>query len=253
MTQTVSADGAYRGPMTRALALAVALVVAALVGAGDGAAVQEQNPKLFGTVGPGFNISLRDAQGNQVTKLDPGTYVIEVEDLSDLHTFHLSGPGVDERTQVEFMGKVTWTVTFSDGTYLYRCDVHPTEMRGTFASGNAPAPTPTPTPKPQPPPPGVTAKTRLQLTSGPGEVITLKTRAGKAFKTMKVGTYTMVVRDRSRAHNAHVVAPGFNKKTTVPYTGSQTWKVALKRAGTLRFLCDVHASVGMKGSAKIVK
>ena len=51
--------------MTRAAALAVALAVAALLGAADGAAVQVQNPKLFGTVGPDFEISFRDAQGGR--------------------------------------------------------------------------------------------------------------------------------------------------------------------------------------------
>ena len=63
--------------MTRVLGLVIALLVAALLGATDGAAVQAQNPKLFGSVGQG--IVLRDAQGNRVTKLDPGTYDIEVE------------------------------------------------------------------------------------------------------------------------------------------------------------------------------
>jgi len=79
--------------LTRAAAFVVALVVAALLGAADGAAVQAQNPKLFGTVGPEFEISFRDAQGNKVTKLDPGTYDVQVRDLADVHTFHLQGPG----------------------------------------------------------------------------------------------------------------------------------------------------------------
>jgi len=100
----------------------------------------------------------------------------------------------------------------------------------------------------------VTATTKLVLTSGPAFVITLKTARGKAVKTMKRGTYTMVVRDRSRVHNAHVAAPGFNRKTSpLTYKGSQTWKVKLKKTGTLRFLCDPHARGGMKGSAKIVR
>ena len=99
--------------MIRVAALATALVVAALLGAADGAAVQAQTPKLFGTVGPEFEISFRDAQGDRVTKLEPGTYDVQVRDLSDFHTFHLEGPGVDERTEVEFTGTVNWTVTFS--------------------------------------------------------------------------------------------------------------------------------------------
>jgi len=98
----------------------------------------------------------------------------------------------------------------------------------------------------------ITAKTRLVLTTGPGFSITLKTTAGKAVKSMKVGTYTVTVRDRSSMHNAHVVAPGYNRKTTVSFVGTQTWKVKLAQAGTLRFLCDPHASF-MKGSAKVVR
>lgn len=100
--------------------------------------------------------------------------------------------------------------------------------------------------------PVVTAKTKLVLTTGPGFSITLKTAAGKAFKSMKTGTYTVTVRDRSSIHNAHVVAPGYNRKTIVPSVGTQTWKVKLAKVGTLRFLCDPHAS-SMKGSATVVR
>ncbi|MBM2821667.1 MAG: hypothetical protein HW413_413 [Thermoleophilia bacterium] len=235
--------------MTRVIGIVAALLVAGLLGAADGAAVRAQNPKLFGSVGEG--IVLRDAQGNRVTRLDPGTYDIEVKDQSDFHTFHLEGPGVSERTEVEFTGTVKWTVTLKDGNYIYYCDVHPISLRGAFVVGNPPT---TPPPTTPPSSGAITAKTKLVLTAGPAQVITLKTSAGKAVKTMKRGTYTMVVRDRSRIHNAHVIAPGFNRKTTpLTYTGTQTWKVKLARTGTLRFLCDVHSLVGMKGSAKIVR
>ena len=89
---------------------------------------------------------------------------------------------------------------------------------------------------------------------GAGLRITLKTATGKTVKSMKRGTYQVVVRDRSRIHNAHVVAPGFDRRTwPLTYTGTQTWKVKLARTGTLRFLCDPHALAGMKGSAKIVR
>jgi plastocyanin len=146
------------------------------------------------------------------------------------------------------MGTESWTVTLTDGTYRYHCDPHSTLMRGSFTVGVVPPPPPTP-----PPPSIVTAKTKLALTSGPGFTITLKTAAGKTFKSMKRGVYTVVVRDRSRVHNAHVVAPRFNRKTSpLTYTGTQTWKVKLGKAGKLRFLCDPHSLTGMKGSAKIV-
>lgn len=233
--------------MIRVVALTVAAVAAAaLLGATDGAAVQAQNPKLFGSVGPDFEIVLRDAQGSRVTQLDPGTYDIEVKDQSVEHNFHLEGPGVDELTQVDSTGTVSWTVTFKDGKYTFRCDPHPS-LASTFTAG-----TPISATTPQASP-VVTPKSKLVLTTGPSFVITLKTSAGKAVKTMKRGTYTVSVRDRSRIHNAHVVAPGFNKMTTLPFVGQQTWKVALKRTGTLRFLCDPHASSGMRGSAKIVR
>ncbi len=229
--------------MIRAAALAVALAVAAFIGAANGAAVSTQNPKLFGTVGPEFSINLRDAQGNRVTKLDPGAYDIEVEDLADLHSFHLEGPGVDRRTAVEFTGTVNWTVTFTDGKYTYHCDPHP-GLAGTFTAGNPPPPPPTGV---------VTAKTKLVLTAGPAEVITLTTSAGKPVKTMKRGTYTVTVRDRGRIHDAHLVAPGYNRTTTpLTYVGTQVWKVKLAKVGTLRFYCDPHRLTGMRGSAKIV-
>lgn len=235
--------------MTRISVLAAALLMAALLAAAGGDAAPAQSSKLHAKVGPGFTIALTNDAGARVTRLDPGTYEIEVEDESEEHNFHLQGPGVDRMTGVGQVGKELWTVTFVEGRYTYVCDPHGQSLRGSFNVGD-PAP-------PPPPPPttsgAITSKTKLQLTSGPGFVITLKTRAGKAVKAMKRGTYTMVVRDRGRTHNAHVVAPGFNRKTTpLTYTGTQTWKVSLRKVGTLRFLCDPHARGGMKGSAKIV-
>jgi plastocyanin len=229
----------------RAVALAVgALVVASVLGAADGSGAPAQNPELVGTVGPSFSIILRDAEGNRVSKLDPGTYDIRIEDLSEEHNFHLVGPGVDKETGVGSTGTTTWTVTFKDGVYRYFCDPHPSLMRGSFTVGNPPA---------TPPPGTVTAKTKLVLTSGPGLSITLRTAAGKAVKALTLGTYTLVVRDRAKSHNAHVVAPGFNRKTTVPFVGTQTWKAKLAKTGTFRFFCDPHRTAGMRGSTRIVK
>ena len=232
--------------MRAAVALATLAVAVVLLGAADGAASPAQAPILLGEVGPGFEISLRNAQGARVTQLDPGTYVVRVEDKSDFHSFHLEGPGVDEQTDVAFTGTMEWTVTFRDGRYRYHCDPHPT-LAGTFTVG---------TPQTTPPPSGaapITAKTRVVLTAGPSQRITLRTASGKVVRTMRVGTYSLTVRDRSRSHNAHVIAPGYNRKTTVAFVGTQRWRMRLARAGTLRFLCDPHASAGMRGSAKIVR
>jgi plastocyanin len=231
--------------VTRVAVLAVGIVVAALLGVGDGAAVQAQNPKLVANVGPDMQISLRTAAGAAVTKLDPGTYDIEVTDQSEFHNFELVGPGVTRLTGIESTGTVTWTVTFGNGTYRFQCGVHSSTMRGTFTAGTV-----------QQSPPGktITAKTKLVLTSGPTELITLKTAAGAVVKQMKVGTYTVTVRDRGATHNARLRGPGYNRVTKpLSYRGTQKWTVALKKTGSLRFLCDPHAITGMKGSAKIVR
>ncbi len=122
--------------MSRAAALACAIAAASLVGAVGGSAAPVQASQLFATVGPGFTINLRDASGARVSKLDPGAYVIEVDDLSEEHNFHLSGPGVNRATEIGDTGKVTWNVTFTDGTYRYVCDPHSGMMNGSFTVGN---------------------------------------------------------------------------------------------------------------------
>jgi plastocyanin len=232
------------------LAVVLACLVAAASLAGGGGAAPAQNTKLFAVVGPEFTIVLRDSSGARVTRLDPGTYDIEVRDLSDEHNFHLTGPGVNRTTDVVETGTFNWTVTFTDGTYRYVCDPHVGSMSGSFTVGTGGATTP--------PPSGgggggaITAGTRLTLTSGPGFAISLRTASGRAVTAMRRGTYTVVVRDRSRIHNARLRAPGYNRATTVPFVGRQTWRVRLTRTGTLRFLCDPHAAQ-MKGSARIVR
>lgn len=96
---------------------------------------------------------------------------------------------------------------------------------------------------------GNAAAPKLSGVTGPGFTITLK-NGGTLVKTLKAGTYTMVVSDKSSAHNFHLIGPGVNKTTSVPFTGTQTWTVKLK-AGKYTYQCDVHASLGMKGSFKV--
>ena len=87
---------------------------------------------LTASVGPGFDISLTDADGAAVSTLSPGQYTIEVNDQSDIHNFHLTGPGVDEMTDVGSTGTETWTVTFEAGSYHFQCDPHSSTMNGDF-------------------------------------------------------------------------------------------------------------------------
>jgi hypothetical protein len=84
-------------------------------------------PTLSATVGPGSTITLKSAKGGRVTTLDAGRYRIVVDDRSRTESFHLTGPGVDERTGIRFRGRVTWTVDLGVAapygtTFLYRSD-----------------------------------------------------------------------------------------------------------------------------------
>jgi len=224
--------------------LAAVAAAAAFVLVPVGASSVSANPELLGTVGPGFVIRLTHPDGSLVTKVDPGTYDIVVRDLSVEHNFHLSGPGVDQFTQVEDTVNTTWTVTFVEGRYRYVCDPHSTMMRGEFVAGNPPpepAPDPTPTPVP--------AAKKLLLTVGPTAAITLRNAAGKLLRGVKAGSYTIVVRDRSKVHNAHLVGKGVNRKSGLAATGTLTWKVKLS-AGLLRFFSD-RSPKTVKGSIKV--
>jgi plastocyanin len=108
-----------------AAAAAAALAVAA--------PSQAVTPKLTGTVGPGFTITLKKA-GKTVKTLKAGRYTITVSDKSNIHNFHLTGPGLNkEITTVSFVGTKTVTVILRKGkTYKFVCDPHATTMKGSF-------------------------------------------------------------------------------------------------------------------------
>ena len=78
-----------------------------------------------------FKITLMDGAGAEVTTLPAGDYTVKVKDLSKIHNFHLTGTGVEETTTVPEVADVTWTVTFTAGTYTFKCDPH-AKMTGTF-------------------------------------------------------------------------------------------------------------------------
>lgn len=213
------------------IALGGAGAVAALVLAGGAGA---QSPTLFGVVGPGFSIRLTDASGAQVKHLDPGAYTIEVKDQSDLHNFHLSGPGVAQATDIEQVGTVTWDVTFADGSYRFQCDAHPTTMFGTFTVGTAPPP---------PTKPPVAKPVQLVGSVGPGKRIAL-TRAGARVTSVKAGPVVLVVHDRSATDNFRLSGPGVSRATSKPGRATATWRLTLRR-GLYVYRSD--ASAGLKG------
>lgn len=87
-------------------------------------------PVLTGTVGTtadpdAFEITLTDEAGKPVETLPAGAYQIEVEDLSEIHNFHLEGGGVDESTSVREVVDTTFDVTLEPGNYRFVCDPHP--------------------------------------------------------------------------------------------------------------------------------
>ena len=195
--------------MFRTLLIGIVAVVAVSIPA---AATGEPNVTLTAVVGPGFNISLKNADGTGVSHLDPGSYDVTVTDNSIEHNFHLSGPGVDQKTDVEGMGTVNWTVTITDGTYTFICDAHPTQMKGSFTAGNVPPP---------PPPAGklsgrVTTKA-ISLTNG-----------GSKVRSLTAKKYKITVSDTSKTQNFHLTGPGLNKKTGIAAKAKATWTVTLK-------------------------
>ena len=99
--------------LTGAVALALALPALAAT------------PVFKGNDGPGFTIKM-------VTKpTKAGAIKLVIADKSNVHNFHLTGPGVNVKTTVAFVGTKTFNVTLKKGTYKFICDPHPF-MKGSF-------------------------------------------------------------------------------------------------------------------------
>ena len=82
-------------------------------------------PVFKGTVGPGFTIKMT----TKPTKA--GKIKLVINDRSNAHNFHLTGPGVNVKTSVSAIGTKTFTITLKKGTYKFICDPHPF-MKGSF-------------------------------------------------------------------------------------------------------------------------
>jgi hypothetical protein len=107
------------------------VALAAIIAALSASSALAATPKLNGTTGPGFTITLKKGS-TKVTKLKAGKYKIVIADKSSIHNFHLKGPGVDKKTSVGGTGTTTWTVTLKKGKYTFVCDPHATIMKGSF-------------------------------------------------------------------------------------------------------------------------
>ena len=123
-----------------------AVLAVLLLAAGCGGSSEEEPeatraadaPTLRGMVGTedspdAFEISLVDEDGEPVTTLPAGEYNIEVNDLSGVHNFDLSGGdgAVAEKTSPTEKVETTWVVDLEPGEYRYICDPHPS-MNGSF-------------------------------------------------------------------------------------------------------------------------
>lgn len=172
------------------------------------AAASAPTVTLTGVAGPEMTITLRNADGSAVTHLDPGAYDVSIDDRSILHNYHLFGPGVEQRTDIETIGMVSWTIQLTDGTYNFRCDAHVTTMKGSFTAGNVP------------PPPPPTTKLNGKVTA---RTISLKSAAGAKVRSLVEGKHRVAVNDSSNAQNFHLSGPGVNKKTGVKAKTKAAW------------------------------
>ena len=152
--------------------------------------------RLIGTDGPGFTITMSKKT------VRAGTYKIVIRDRSSIHNFHLTGPGVNKKTGVAAIGTTTWTVRAKEGHIQIR--LRPATSCGRVLK--------------------VLLYSKKAYRHGrPGFTITM------SKKTVRAGTYKIVIRDRSSIHNFHLTGPGVNKKTDVAAIGTTTWTVKLKK------------------------
>jgi len=132
------------------LALPVGLAFAALAAAGCGDGNDEGStttstadiPRLIATVGSlddpdAYEINLTTEEGEKVTTVLPsGEYLLEIDDRSTIHSFHLAArqTGVDLATEIAGTGERATVVMLQEPeAYIYFCDAHPARMEVTFS------------------------------------------------------------------------------------------------------------------------
>lgn len=109
--------------------------------AGDGASTTAAGDAGTTTAPAGATLDLeaeKIAFSTGTLTAAPGEVTIRFanKDAGIPHNLHVTGAGVDEKTEVE-QGPHTasLTVTLAAGTYRYVCDVHPTQMTGELRVG----------------------------------------------------------------------------------------------------------------------
>jgi plastocyanin len=111
-------------------ATTAALAIAAIALAGT---AMPKNKALNGSVGPGFVIGMTNAAGKKLVTTKAGTYDLTIQDKSTIHNFHLTGPGINKAlTTIGFTGTKKVTVKLKVGKYIFLCDPHALDLKGSF-------------------------------------------------------------------------------------------------------------------------
>src|SRR5947209_20541415 len=96
---------------------------------------QASTPKLIGTVGPGYTITLKKG-ATKVKTLKAGKYTFVISDKASIHNFTVEqqtgGKFEKTLTGTSFQGKKTVTVTLKKGKWKYYCSIHESQMFGFF-------------------------------------------------------------------------------------------------------------------------
>jgi hypothetical protein len=78
----------------------------------------------------------------------------------------------------------------------------------------------------------------IVATVGPGRSIAVQLPGGSVPPRLKAGRYTIVVRDRTRHDNFHLLGT-VDRKTGVASVGKERWVVVLRK-GLYRYRSDAH-------------
>jgi plastocyanin len=116
--------------------IALVLLATGLAAAMFLVSAEASTPKLIGTVGPGFTITLKKGAA-KVKTLKAGKYTFVITDKASIHDFTIErekgGPKIEKTlTGTSFQGKKTVTVTLKKGNWKFYCSIHEPQMFGFF-------------------------------------------------------------------------------------------------------------------------
>jgi plastocyanin len=116
--------------------IALVLLAVALAAAAFLVSAQASTPKLTGTVGPGYTISLKKGTA-KVKTLKTGKYTFVISDKAAIHNFTIErekgGPKIEKvLTGTSFQGNKTVTMTLKTGSWKYYCSLHESQIFGFF-------------------------------------------------------------------------------------------------------------------------